>query len=73
MTEQEANKIRKDILKASSNGVLDSVSKRDLGNYLAEVIKECSYAMKQSETGSAEWSWLASKKTLAESILIKFT
>ncbi len=49
------------------------VSKRDLGNYLAEVIKECSYAMKQSETGSAEWSWLASKKTLAESILIKFT
>ena len=52
---------------------IDSVSKRDLGNYLAEVIKECSYGMKQSESGSAEWSWLASKKTLAESILIKFT
>jgi len=52
---------------------IQNVSKRDLGNYLAEVIKECSYSMKQLETGSVEWSWLASKKTLSESILIKFT
>jgi len=28
MTEQEANNIREDILKASRNGVLDSVTKR---------------------------------------------
>ncbi len=51
---------------------IDSVSKRDLGNHLAEVIKECGEGMKQLETGSRDWTWLASKKTLAESILIQF-
>jgi len=54
------------------NGDLAVVIKRDLGNHLAEVIKECSKGMNQLETSSRDWTWLASKKTLAESILIQF-
>lgn len=52
--------------------IIDSVSKRDLGNHLAKVIEECSDGMGKLETGSRDWTWLASKKTLAESILIQF-
>ena len=40
MTEQEANKIRKDILKASSNVVLDSVSETLLIKYMRHV-RDC--------------------------------
>lgn len=39
MTEQEANKIRKDILKASNNGVLDSVSESSWAYYEKELDK----------------------------------
>lgn len=51
---------------------LFSVSKRDLGNHLAEIIKECSEGMSKEQVNSQGWIWLASKKTLAESILIQF-
>lgn len=51
---------------------IHDVSKRDLGNHLADVIKECSKGMSKEQTNSQGWIWLASKKTLAESILIKF-
>lgn len=51
-----------------------------LGNYLAEVIKESSDGCHQIAKEHPheyhqinEWMWLASKKTLAEEILIKFT
>lgn len=49
-----------------------NVVKHDLGNHLAKVIKQCSAEMKELKTGSVDWTWLASKKTLAESILIQF-
>tara|TARA_R110002020_G_scaffold291446_1_gene506882 strand:- start:233 stop:460 length:228 start_codon:yes stop_codon:yes gene_type:complete len=39
MTEKEANKIRKDILKASGNGVLDSVSESSWAYYEKELDK----------------------------------
>ena len=51
---------------------IHDVSKRDLGNHLADVIKECSEGMSKEQINSQGWIWLASKKTLAESILIKF-
>lgn len=51
---------------------IHDVSKRDLGNHLAEIIKECSEGMSKEQVNSQGWIWLASKKTLAESILIKF-
>lgn len=49
------------------------VSKRLLGNHLADEIEECSKEMKRLKVGSVEWTWFASKKSTAESILIKFT
>jgi hypothetical protein len=49
------------------------VSKRLLGNHLADEIKKCSKEMKRLKAGSVEWTWFASKKSTAESILIKFT
>lgn len=52
---------------------IHGVSKRLLGNYLADEIKECSKEMKRLKIGSVEWTWFASKKSTAESILIKFT
>lgn len=51
---------------------IGAVSKRDLGNHLAEIIKECSDGMSKEQVNSQGWVWLASKKTLAESILIQF-
>lgn len=51
---------------------IDTINKKDLGNHLAEVIKECSDEMKKLDHISTEFMWLAGKKTLAESILIKF-
>lgn len=51
---------------------IGAVSKRDLSNHLAEIIKECSDGMSKEQVKSQGWVWLASKKTLAESILIQF-
>jgi hypothetical protein len=58
---------------------ISNVSKCDLGNYLVEIIKECKEGIRKNieqnpngELTSPEWVWLASKKTLAENILIKF-
>jgi hypothetical protein len=58
---------------------ISNAIKCDLGNYLTEIIKECSEDIRknieQNPNGyliSPEWVWLASKKTLAEIILIKF-
>ena len=61
-------------LNESENSALNitDVSRRDLGNYLTNVIKECSEGMGKEEVNSQGWIWLASKKTLAESILIQF-
>lgn len=56
----------------SQPSCLGAVSRRDLGNHLANVIKECSEGMSKEEVNSQGWIWLASKKTLAESILIQF-
>tara|TARA_R110000868_G_scaffold76573_6_gene220187 strand:- start:16126 stop:16503 length:378 start_codon:yes stop_codon:yes gene_type:complete len=49
------------------------VSRRELGNHLAEVIQDCRERIKMEDVNSQGWIWLASKKTLAEDILIKFT
>ena len=51
---------------------IHDVNKRDLGNYLADIIKKCSEGMSNEQVNSQGWIWLASKKTFAESILIKF-
>jgi len=64
--------MKNDNLKDEKQCVIHDVSKRDLGNYLACVIKECSEGMSKEEINSQGWIWPASKKTLAESILIKF-
>jgi hypothetical protein len=50
----------------------DCLTKLDLGNYIAEIIKECTKAISKEQVNSQEWIWFASKKTLAESILIKY-
>jgi len=50
----------------------DIIVTKELGNHLAKIIKECSENMNELETGSNDWSWIASKKSLAESLLIKF-
>ena len=73
MTEQEANKIRKDILKASNNGVLDSVShceyftithklrykkkEIDLGDGTAKTEYRLQQ-MWQGSGGTEDWQWV---------------
>ena len=49
-----------------------SISKRDLGKHLAGIINGCSEGMSKEHVNSQGWIWLASKKTLAESILVQF-
>jgi hypothetical protein len=51
---------------------ISDVSKRDLGNHIAEIIKECSEGMQKEQINSQGWIWLASRKSLAESILVRF-
>lgn len=50
-----------------SNTTVDKVK---LGNYLANEIEEAQKELKNLSFPSSEWSWQASRKTLAESILI---
>lgn len=51
---------------------LPYINKLVLGNHLADIIKECSDGMKKEQVNTQGWIWNASKKSLAESILIEF-
>jgi hypothetical protein len=50
------------------------VDKNKLGNCLADIIDECKYGLHKGEdiTLKTQTVWLLSRKTLAESILLKF-
>ena len=56
----------------SSRSSDKDVSRRELGNHLAEVIQDCRERIKMEDINSQAWIWLTSRKTLAEDILIKF-
>jgi hypothetical protein len=46
--------------------------KEELINELVDIINKCSEEAKVVEVFSREWTWIASRKTLAEQLLIKF-
>lgn len=58
------------MIKNKQNKNIDKVK---LGNYLANEIEEAKKELKILSFPSPEWSWQASRKTLAEIILIQFT